>query len=42
MFGFSLRLLFETFLIRTGIQRDIAINVQTSLCKVPVILVGFE
>jgi hypothetical protein len=27
MFGFSLRLLFETFLIMTGIQRDIVINV---------------
>ena len=37
---FSLQLLSETFLI-PRIQRDIVINVKTSSCKVPVILVGF-
>ena len=31
---------FETFLIVRRIQRDIVINVKTSLCKIPVILVG--
>ena len=31
----------ETFLILKRIQRDIAINVRTSPCKLPVILVGF-
>jgi hypothetical protein len=34
-------ILFETFLILSQIQRDIAVNVETSSCKVPVILVGF-
>ena len=38
---FSVQLLFEIFLIQTRIQRDIAMNVKTSLCKVPVILVRF-
>ena len=33
--------LFEIFLILRRIQRDIVINVKTSLCKVPVIPVGF-
>ena len=32
----------ETVLILTIIQRDIIKNVQTSSCKVPVILVGFQ
>ena len=34
-------ILFETFLILSQIRRDIAVNVETSSCKVPVILVGF-
>jgi hypothetical protein len=34
-------ILFETFLIVRRIQRDIVINVKTSSCKVPVILVEF-
>jgi hypothetical protein len=33
--------LLGTFLIPRRIQRDIVINVETSSCKVPVILVGF-
>ena len=37
----SAQLLFETFLIVRRIQRDIVINMKTSSCKVPVILVGF-
>jgi hypothetical protein len=41
-FDFSLQLLSETFFILRRIQRDIVINVQTSLCKVLVILVGFQ
>ena len=40
VFRFSLQLLFETCLILGRIQRDIVINVETSSCKVPVILVG--
>jgi hypothetical protein len=32
---------FETFLILIRIQQDIVMNVKTSSCKVPVILVGF-
>jgi hypothetical protein len=40
VFRFSLQLLFETFLILRRIQRDIVINVETSSCKVRVILVG--
>jgi hypothetical protein len=40
-FDFSLQLLFETFLILRRIQRDIVINVYSSSCKVPVILVTF-
>jgi hypothetical protein len=31
---------FETFLILRRIQRDIFVNVKTSLCKIPVIHVG--
>ena len=31
----------ETFLIPRRIQRDTVINVKTSLCKIPFILVGF-
>ena len=41
MFWFSLQLLLETFPIIKIIQRDTVINVTSSLCKVPVILVGF-
>jgi hypothetical protein len=41
VFLFSLQLLFETFLILRRIQRVIVINVKTSSCKVPVIIVGF-
>ena len=40
-FWFYLQRLFETFLILRTIQRDIVINVNTSSCKVPIILVGF-
>ena len=36
------RLLFETFLILRRSQRDMIINVKTSSCKVPVILVAFK
>ena len=36
-----LQLLFEIFLILRRNQRDIVINVKTSSCKVPVILIGF-
>ena len=39
---FSLQLLFETFLIPRRIQRDIVMSVETSSCKVPVMLVGFS
>jgi hypothetical protein len=42
VFWFSLRLWFEKFLILRINQRDIVINVATSSCKVPVIIVGFE
>jgi hypothetical protein len=38
---FQIQLLFETFLIIRTNQRHIFINVKTSSCKVPVILVGF-
>ena len=42
MFWFSLQLLFEIFLILRRIQRHTVINVKTSSCKVPAILVGFK
>ena len=42
VFWFSLQILAKTFLILKRIQRNIVINVKTSLCKVPVILVGFQ
>ena len=38
---FSLQLLFEKFLILRRTHRDIVINMKTSSCEVPVILVGF-
>jgi hypothetical protein len=41
VFLFSLQLLFEVFFVLRRIQRDIVINVKTSSCKVPFILVGF-
>jgi hypothetical protein len=41
VFSFSLQILFGTLLILTGIQRDIAINVQTSACKLGGSLVTF-
>ena len=41
LFWFSLQLLSKTFLILRRIQQDIVINVKLSLCKVPIILVGF-
>ena len=41
VFWFSLQLLLETFLVLRRIQRDIAINVKTSSCKLPVNLVRF-
>jgi hypothetical protein len=41
VFCFSLQLLSKTFLTLTRIQQDIVINVKTSSCKVPVILVRF-
>jgi hypothetical protein len=41
VFWFSLQLLFEIFLILRRIYLDIATNVKTSLCKIPIILVGF-
>jgi len=41
-FHFFLRVLSETFLVLRVIRRDAIINVRTSSCKVPVIiLVGF-
>jgi hypothetical protein len=39
---FFLQLLFRTFLILRGNKRDIILNVKTSSCKVPGILVGFK
>ena len=41
VFCFSVQILFETFLVVRIIQRDIVTNVETSLCKVHVMLVGF-
>ena len=41
VFWFSLQLLSKKFLMLRRIQRDIIINVKTSPCKVPVILIGF-
>ena len=41
VFWFSLRLLFEIFLIIRRIQRDIVINVKTFSCKVAFIFVWF-
>ena len=40
--GFSLQLLFETFIILGRIQRDIVISVKTYSCKVPLIFVRFK
>jgi hypothetical protein len=42
VFRFSLQLLCKSFLVLRRIQRDIVINVKTSSCTVPVILVGFQ
>jgi hypothetical protein len=41
VFLFSLQRLSKTFPILSGIQRDVVKNVDTSSCKVPVILLGF-
>ena len=41
VFCFSLRILSENFLILTRIKRDIIINVYTSSCKVPVMVLTF-
>ena len=41
VFRFSLQLLSKSFLILRRIWRDTVINVRTSSCKVPVILVAF-
>jgi hypothetical protein len=41
MFWFSLQLLSEIFLILRRIQRGVIVDGHRSLCKVPVILVGF-
>ena len=41
VFLFCLQILFEIFMNLRRIQQDIVINVKTSSCKVPVILVGF-
>jgi hypothetical protein len=41
VFSFSLHIVSTTFLILKIMQRDIVKNVETSSCKVPVILVGF-
>jgi hypothetical protein len=40
-FWFPAQLLFETFLTPRTIRRYIVINVKTSSCKLPVILIGF-
>jgi hypothetical protein len=37
VFWFSLQILFEIYLILRRIQRHIIVNVETSLCKIPVI-----
>ena len=42
VFWSSLQLLSETFLIPRRTQRGIVINMKTSSCKVPVVLVGFK
>jgi hypothetical protein len=42
MFWFYLQTLYKIFPIIRRIQRNIVINVKTSLCKVPVILAGLE
>ena len=42
VFWFSLQRSNTTFLILSRIYRDIAIDVKTSSCKVPIILVGFK
>ena len=39
--SFCLQVVFETFLILGRTEQNIAINVKTSSCKVPVILVGY-
>ena len=40
--SFSVRLLSETFHILRRVQRDIAIDIHRSCCKVPFVLVRFE
>jgi hypothetical protein len=42
VFWFSLQLSSKTFLFLRRIRRDIVINVKTSSCKVPVILIWFQ
>jgi hypothetical protein len=41
VFLISVQILFEIFLTLRSIQRGVVINIKTSSCKVPVILVGF-
>jgi hypothetical protein len=42
VFWFSVQILSEIFVVLSRIQRDAFLNVRTSLCKLPVILVRFE
>jgi hypothetical protein len=42
VFWFSLQIVFKIFLILRKTRGDIVINVKTSSCKAPIILVGFQ